>query len=84
MKNSRFTEEQITFAVRHTWAHCLVQQGTPTNVLQKLGAWESEGMVRGYAQLAPAQFVEHAERIPELLGGTHSARPANGKSPNKR
>jgi hypothetical protein len=31
MKQSRFTEEQITFARRHPWANCLAQRGTPTN-----------------------------------------------------
>ena len=37
--------------LRHTWASWLVQNGTPLNVVQEMGAWESEGMVRRYAHL---------------------------------
>jgi hypothetical protein len=50
-----------------------VQNGTPLNVLQEMGAWESEGMVRRYAHLAPAQLVRHAEVISDLLDDTIAA-----------
>ena len=41
--------------LRHTWASWHVQNGTPLHVVQEMGAWESESMVRRYAHLAPAQ-----------------------------
>ena len=59
--------------LRHTWASWLAQQGTPLNVLQELGGWESETMVKRYAHLAPAQLVEHSERVANLLNGTNMA-----------
>ncbi len=59
--------------LRHTWASWLAQEGTPLNVLQELGGWESETMVRRYAHLAPPQLVEHAERIAAKLDGTKTA-----------
>lgn len=63
--------------LRHTWASWLVQNGTPLNVLQEMGAWESESMVRRYAHLAPAQLAQHAEIVSNLLDGTIAAQPAN-------
>ncbi len=62
--------------LRHTWASWLVQSGTPLNVLQEMGAWESEGMVRRYAHLAPAQLAQHAEVVSKLLDGTIATQPA--------
>jgi hypothetical protein len=46
------------------------------NVLQEMGGWESEVMVRRYAHLAPAQLVRHAEVISNLLDDTIAAQPA--------
>ena len=63
--------------LRHTWASWLVQHGTPLYVVQEMGAWESEGMVRRYAHLAPAHLAEHAEVIAGILGDTNSAQTAN-------
>lgn len=56
--------------LRHTWASWLAQQGTPLNVLQELGGWETEAMVRRYAHLAPAQLIEHSEKVAGMLGDT--------------
>jgi integrase len=61
--------------LRHTWASWLVQNGTPLNVLQEMRAWESDGMVRRYAHLAPAQLAKHAEVITSLLDDTIAAHP---------
>ena len=49
--------------LRHTWASWHVQHGTPLYVVQDLGAWRSEVMVRRYAHLAPSQYAEHASAI---------------------
>lgn len=59
--------------LRHTWASWLAQQGTPLYVLQELGGWESESMVRRYAHLAPAQLIEHSEKSATMLNGTNMA-----------
>jgi integrase len=65
--------------LRHTWASWLAQQGTPLNVLQELGGWESETMVKRYAHLAPAQLTEHSERVSNLLNGTNMAQAEKQK-----
>ncbi|MFA6016374.1 MAG: hypothetical protein WC742_15050 [Gallionellaceae bacterium] len=51
----------------------MAQQGTPLNVLQELGGWEGETMVRRYAHLAPAQLMEHSEKSATMLNGTNMA-----------
>lgn len=55
--------------LRHTWASWHVQHGTPLFVVQDLGAWSSEQMVRRYAHLAPSQYAEHAMAMDEYLQG---------------
>lgn len=49
--------------LRHTFASWHVQLGTPLNVLQELGGWESSEMVRRYAHLGPHHLAQYAERI---------------------
>jgi hypothetical protein len=61
-----------------------VQNGTPLYVVQEMGAWESEGMVRRYAHLAPAHLAKHAEVISAMLGGTNSAQPEKDEGPSER
>jgi integrase len=56
--------------LRHTWASWLAQQGTPMNVLQELGGWESEEMVRRYAHLSKPQLMQHAELVSNVLDDT--------------
>jgi integrase len=56
--------------LRHTWASWLAQQGTPMNVLQELGGWESEEMVRRYAHLSKPQLMQHAELVSNILDNT--------------
>lgn len=46
--------------LRHTWASWHIQNGTPLNVLQELGGWESIEMVRRYAHLAPENLASAA------------------------
>lgn len=65
--------------LRHTWASWHVQSGTPLNVLQELGGWESPEMVQRYAHMAPEHLSEHASRIETPLrtfSGTPEMRKA--------
>lgn len=52
--------------LRHTWASWHVQMGTPLNVLQELGGWSEQDMVRRYAHLSSAHLAEHANRLTGL------------------
>ena len=56
--------------LRHTWASWLAQQGTPMNVLQELGGWESEEMVKRYAHLSKPQLMQHSELVSNVLDST--------------
>ena len=53
--------------LRHTWASWHAQAGTPLYVLQELGGWQSEAMVRRYAHLTPSLFASSAEAITDCL-----------------
>ena len=65
--------------LRHPWASWHIQHGTPLYVVQEMGAWESEGMVRRYAHLAPAHLRQHDEVVSGLLNGTNTAQAGNEK-----
>lgn len=53
--------------LRHTWASWHVQAGTPLNVLQELGGWESSAdMVRRYAHLSSEHLAGYVDRLSEL------------------
>ena len=54
--------------LRHTWASWHAQHGTPLYVLQEMGAWQSEQMVRRYAHLAPSHLAVHADALATALG----------------
>ena len=49
--------------LRHTWVSWHAQQGTPMSVLQELGGWESEEMVRRYAHFSPEHLTPYADRL---------------------
>lgn len=53
--------------LRHTWASWHVQNGTPLFVVQDLGAWSSEQMVRRYAHLAPPQYAQYSLAIDNVI-----------------
>lgn len=53
--------------LRHTWASWHVQNGTPLHVVQELGGWQSEAMVKRYAHLAPSHYAHHAETITRVF-----------------
>ncbi len=45
------------------------------NVLQELGGWESEEMVRRYAHLSKPQLLQHAELVSNVFIGTNLTHP---------
>ncbi|RYD65691.1 MAG: hypothetical protein EOP58_06960 [Sphingomonadales bacterium] len=49
--------------LRHTWASWLRQNDVPTWVLQELGGWKSDTMVRRYAHMS----VKHLQPYADLL-----------------
>ena len=49
--------------LRHTWASWHAQNGTPLNVLQELGGWESVEMVRRYAHLNSDHLSVYAKSM---------------------
>lgn len=51
--------------LRHTWASWHVQNGTPIEVLKKLGGWRSLSMVLVYAHLAPSTLAQWADNAQE-------------------
>lgn len=53
--------------LRHTWASWHVQNGTPLNVLQELGGWESAQMVRRYAHFSASHLEKYAQLSPSLI-----------------
>ena len=46
---------------RHTWATWHVQNGTPLDVLQKLGGWSDLRMVMNYAQHSAGYLASFAD-----------------------
>lgn len=53
--------------LRHTWASWHVQKGTPLNVLQELGGWESPEMVRRYAHFSAAHLMVYVDKLPTII-----------------
>src|SRR3954452_16636498 len=49
--------------LRHTWATWLRQADVPTWVLQELGGWKSETMVRRYAHLSVKHLAPYADQL---------------------
>lgn len=49
--------------LRHTWATWHVQSGTPLDVLEKLGAWNDERMVKNYAHHSPGYLAQFANNV---------------------
>lgn len=47
--------------LRHTWATWHVQNGTPLDVLQKLGGWSDLRMVMNYAHHSPSHLASFAD-----------------------
>lgn len=49
--------------LRHSWASWLRQNDVPTWVLQELGGWKSEVMVRRYAHMSVKHWQPHADQL---------------------
>ena len=49
--------------LRHTWASWLRQHDVPTWVLQELGGWKSEVMVRRYAHMSVKHLQPYADQL---------------------
>ena len=49
--------------LRHTWASWLRQNDVPTWVLQELGGWKSEVMVRRYAHMSVKHLQPYADQL---------------------
>ena len=49
--------------LRHTWASWLRQKDVPTWVLQELGGWKSEAMVRRYAHMSVKHLQPFADQL---------------------
>lgn len=49
--------------LRHTWASWHAQAGTPMQVLQELGGWETAEMVRRYAHFGAEHLTPFADRF---------------------
>ena len=49
--------------LRHTWATWLRQSDVPTWVLQELGGWKSESMVRRYAHMSVKHLQPYADQL---------------------
>jgi integrase len=49
--------------LRHTWASWLRQNDVPTWVLQELGGWKSESMVRRYAHMSVTHLAPFADQL---------------------
>ena len=75
--------------LRHTWATWLRQNDVPTWVLQELGGWKSETMVRRYAHMSVKHLQPYADQLifpvtaaisPKSLENQKSASHKNGHS----
>ena len=61
--------------LRHTWASWLRQQDVPTWVLQELGGWKSEAMVRRYAHMSVKHLQPYADQLNFSVTPADSAKP---------
>jgi integrase len=59
--------------LRHTWATWLRQNDVPTWVLQELGGWKSETMVRRYAHMSVKHLQPYADQL--IFPGTAAISP---------
>lgn len=63
--------------LRHTWASWLRQNDVPTWVLQELGGWKSESMVRRYAHMSVKHLAPYADQL--IFEGKTGHSPPSGE-----
>ncbi|CAN5254683.1 site-specific integrase [soil metagenome] len=68
--------------LRHTWASWLRQNDVPTWVLQELGGWKSETMVRRYAHMSVKHLQPYADQLIFRPEGGHPAKPQKSVGTN--
>lgn len=61
--------------LRHCWASYARQNGMTLDVLQELGGWKSQQMVRRYAHLSVDHLTAHASILDGVLAGVSAATP---------
>lgn len=68
LKRAEIAEGFRWHDLRHTWATWHVMNGTPLEVLMKLGGWKSIAMVLKYAHLSQSHLLHHASniRLPQI------------------
>lgn len=59
----RALQEFTWHGLRHTWATWHIQNGTPLEVLQKLGGWSDLRMVMNYAHHSPGHLASFADNV---------------------
>lgn len=64
--------------LRHTWATWLRQNDVPTWVLQELGGWKSESMVRRYAHMSVKHLEPYASRLIFPVTVENGGKPEKG------
>lgn len=67
--------------LRHTWASWLRQNDVPTWVLQELGGWKSESMVRRYAHLSVKHLAPFADQLTFPVTAGNGGNPPVPESP---
>ena len=60
--------------LRHTWASWHAKAGTPSNVLQELGGWSTQQMVKRYTHLTVAELRPYACSIDRRHSGDELAK----------
>ena len=58
--------------LRHTWASLMRQSGQGLDVIQELGAWQDERMVKRYAHLSVEHLHKHSQVLDDVLGCTQN------------
>lgn len=74
----RFTWHDL----RHTWASWHIMNGTPVEVLQRLGGWADLKMVMRYAHLAPGYLAQYAGNSNLVTPTSQEKRPPEGSLDN--